>query len=74
MTNIDASDYLGRLGLVRIYNGTLVKGKQYGLSRVDGTIENFKLTEILRTKGLDRFPVEQAGPATSWPSPASTTS
>ena len=62
MTNIDASDYLGRLGLVRIYNGTLVKGKQYGLSRVDGTIENFKLTEILRTKGLDRFPVEQAGP------------
>ena len=62
VTNIDASDYLGRLGLVRIYNGTLVKGKQYGLSRVDGTIENFKLTEILRTKGLDRFPVEQAGP------------
>ena len=62
VTNIDASDYLGRLGLVRIYNGTLVKGKQYGLSRVDGSIENFKLTEILRTKGLDRFPVEQAGP------------
>ena len=29
---------------------------------MDGTIENFKLTEILRTKGLDRFPVEQAGP------------
>ncbi|KFF31413.1 translational GTPase TypA [Bifidobacterium bombi] len=62
VTNIDSSDYLGRLGLVRIYNGKLQKGKQYGLSRVDGSIENFKLTEILRTQGLDRFPVEEAGP------------
>jgi GTP-binding protein len=62
VTNIDASDYLGRLGLVRIYNGTLVKGKNYGLSRVDGSLENFKLTEVLRTKGLERVPVEEAGP------------
>ncbi|WEV41544.1 translational GTPase TypA [Bifidobacterium sp. ESL0682] len=62
VTNIDASDYLGRLGLVRVYNGTLEKGKQYGLSRVDGTIENFKLTEILRTQGLERTPAESAGP------------
>ncbi|KFI45547.1 GTP-binding protein [Bifidobacterium bohemicum] len=62
VTNIDASDYLGRLGLVRIYNGTLKKGKQYGLSRVDGSLEHFKLTEILRTQGLDRFPVDEAGP------------
>ncbi|MFC0264955.1 translational GTPase TypA [Alloscardovia macacae] len=62
VTNIDASEYLGRLGLVRIYSGELVKGKQYGLSRNDGTIQNFKLTEILRTDGLDRVPAETAGP------------
>ncbi|AKV55359.1 GTP-binding protein TypA/BipA [Bifidobacterium actinocoloniiforme DSM 22766] len=62
VTNIDASDYLGRLGLVRIYNGTLKKGAQYGLSRVDGSVERFKLTEILRTQGLDRVPDEEAGP------------
>jgi GTP-binding protein len=62
VTNIDASDYLGRLGLVRIYNGTLRKGAQYGLSRVDGSVENFKLTEILRTQGLDRVPADEAGP------------
>lgn len=62
VTNIDASEYLGRLGLVRIYNGTLQKGRQYGLSRVDGSIESFKLTEILVTKGLDREPAESAGP------------
>lgn len=62
VTNIDSSDYLGRLGLVRIYNGVLTKGKQFGLSRVDGKIVQFKLTEILRTKGLERYSVDQAGP------------
>ncbi|KWZ73639.1 MULTISPECIES: translational GTPase TypA [Alloscardovia] len=62
VTNIDASDYLGRLGLVRIYSGELLKGKQYGLARTDGKIVNFKLTEILRTEGLDRVPAESAGP------------
>ena len=62
VTNIDASVYLGRLGLVRIYSGELLKGKQYGLARTDGKIVNFKLTEILRTEGLDRVPAESAGP------------
>ena len=62
VTNIDASDYLGRLGLVRIYSGELLKGKQYVLARTDGKIVNFKLTEILRTEGLDRVPAESAGP------------
>ncbi|MCI1984230.1 MAG: translational GTPase TypA [Bifidobacteriaceae bacterium] len=62
VTNLDASDFLGRLGLVRIYNGTLKKGQNYGLSRVDGSIENFKVTELLRTEGLDRVPTEEAGP------------
>ena len=62
VANIDSSDFLGRLGLVRIYNGTLEKGKTYGLSRVDGSLENFRVSELLRTQGLDRIPVESAGP------------
>ena len=51
VANIDSSDFLGRLGLVRIYNGTLEKGKTYGLSRVDGSVENFRVSELLRTQG-----------------------
>ena len=62
VANIDSSDFLGRLGLVRIYNGNLEKGKTYGLSRVDGSIENFRVSELLRTQGLERTPVESAGP------------
>ena len=45
-----------------IYNGTLEKGKTYGLSRVDGSIENFRVSELLRTQGLERTPVDSAGP------------
>ncbi len=62
VTNLDSSDFLGRLALIRVYNGTIKAGKQYGLSRVDGSIENFKVTELLRTDGLDRKHTDEAGP------------
>lgn len=62
VTNIDSSEFLGRLGLIRIYNGTIEQGKTYGLSRVNGSIENFKVSELLRTIGLERQPTPQAGP------------
>lgn len=62
VTNLDSSDFLGRLALIRVYNGTIKAGKQYGLSRVDGSIENFKVTELLRTDGLDRKHTNEAGP------------
>ena len=38
------------------------KGKTYGLSRVDGSVENFRVSELLRTQGLERTPVDSAGP------------
>ena len=62
VTNLDSSDFLGRLGLVRIYNGTLEAGKTYGLSRVNGSIENFKVTELLRANGLKQEHTDSAGP------------
>ena len=62
VANIDSSDFLGRLGLVRIYNGTLETGKTYGLSRVDGSLENFRVSELLRTQGLGAHPGRIRGP------------
>lgn len=62
VANLDSSDFLGRLALIRIYNGHIKSGQTYGLSRVNGTIENFKVTELLRTEGLTRTPTEEAGP------------
>jgi GTP-binding protein len=62
VTNLDASPFLGRLALLRIFNGELKKGQQVAWVRADGTTQNVKVTELLKTKALERFPAESAGP------------
>ena len=62
VTNLDASPFLGRLALLRVFNGTLRKGQTVAWARRDGTITSVKITELLRTEALDRVPTEQAGP------------
>jgi GTP-binding protein len=62
VTNLDASPFLGRLALVRIFSGTLKKGEQAALIRADGTTEQIKISELLATKALTRVPTEEAGP------------
>jgi GTP-binding protein len=62
VTNLDASPFLGRLALLRIYNGEIKKGQQVAWVRQDGTTQTVKITELLGTKALDRIPIETAGP------------
>ncbi|MGO2632428.1 MAG: translational GTPase TypA [Galactobacter sp.] len=60
VTNLDASPFLGRLALLRVYNGTLTKGQQVAWARHDGTVQTVKITELLATKGLERVPADAA--------------
>jgi GTP-binding protein len=62
VTNLDASPFLGRLALLRVFHGNIRKGQQVAWVKYDGTVQNVKLTELLITKALTRFPVESAGP------------
>jgi GTP-binding protein TypA/BipA len=62
VTNLDASPYLGRIALCRIYNGWLAKGQIVAWCKQDGTVERVKLTELLGTVALERVPIEKAGP------------
>ncbi|MCC2307047.1 translational GTPase TypA [Cellulomonas chengniuliangii] len=62
VTNLDASPFLGRLALLRIFNGTIHKGQTVAWARADGTLQNVKITELLETKALDRVPTDSAGP------------
>ena len=62
VTNLDASPYLGRLALCRIKAGELRKGQTVAWCRQDGTIQNVKLSELLKTEALERVPAESAGP------------
>jgi len=60
VTNIDASPFLGRIGMCRVIEGTIRKGQQVAWIRQDGTVSRTKITELLITEALDRVPVESA--------------
>ena len=63
VTNLDASAFLGRLALIRIYNGRIRKGQQVAwLREVDGreAVATAKITELLVTEGVDRTSTDQA--------------
>ncbi|MEC3916730.1 translational GTPase TypA [Nocardia sp. CDC160] len=59
VTNLDASPFLGRIGLVRIHNGTLRKGQSVSWMHGDG-VKQVKITELLKTIGVERQPGEEA--------------
>jgi GTP-binding protein len=62
VTNLDASSYLGRIALCRIYNGTLKRGQQAALCRRDGSVQRVKISELFLTEALERVPADTAGP------------
>ena len=62
VTNLDASPYVGRLALCRVFNGTIVKGEPIAWCRTDGSIEKVKVTELYVTDALDRVDADEAGP------------
>ncbi|GAA1948432.1 translational GTPase TypA [Agromyces allii] len=62
VTNLDASPFLGRLALLRVFQGTIKKGQTVAWVKHDGTVQNVRVTELFLTKALDRYPAESAGP------------
>ena len=62
VTNLDASPYVGRLAICRIYEGTIKKDQFISHCRVDGTIVRSKITELYITEGLERIDAAEAGP------------
>jgi GTP-binding protein len=62
VTNLDASPYVGRIALCRMRNGTLKRGQNVAWCRVDGTIENVKVTELYVTEALERVAADEVGP------------
>src|SRR5580692_9210371 len=60
VTNLDASSYLGRIALCRVYSGQINRGQQAAWCRRDGSIERVKITELFRTEALERVPAASA--------------
>ncbi|WP_265446060.1 translational GTPase TypA [Flexivirga meconopsidis] len=62
VTNLDSSNFLGRLALLRVHNGEIKKNQQVTWCRHDGSQRSVKITELLMTQGLERQPADSAGP------------
>lgn len=54
-------DYVGRLGIGRIYKGTIKKGQTVSIYKRNGDIKDEKISQIFAYKGLQRTPVDEAG-------------
>src|SRR5450432_2169466 len=55
IANLDYSDYLGRLGIGRVFNGTLKYGDNVAIAKLDGTMHNTKITKLYSFEGLKRI-------------------
>ncbi|MBM2658749.1 translational GTPase TypA [Staphylococcus pseudoxylosus] len=57
---LDYSDYLGRIGVGRVFRGTMRVGDNVSLIKLDGTVKNFRVTKIFGYFGLKREEVNEA--------------
>src|ERR1043165_587461 len=54
IANLDYSEYLGRLGIGRVVNGTLRFGDTVAIAKRDGSLQTTKITKLYSFEGLKR--------------------
>jgi GTP-binding protein len=60
VASLDYDNYLGRLVIGRIVNGTVVPGQQVSVCKLDGTVAKAKIVKVMAFEGLRRVEVEEA--------------
>jgi GTP-binding protein len=60
VTTLDYSDYLGRIVIGKIHNGTIQMGQQAALVTESGAIVKAKITKLMGFEGLKRVDIESA--------------
>ncbi|MBQ3375524.1 MAG: translational GTPase TypA [Erysipelotrichaceae bacterium] len=60
VSNLAYDDYIGRLGIGRVFRGTLRTGEQVVLSKNDGRQEKCTITKLFVYEGIKRKPVDVA--------------
>jgi GTP-binding protein len=57
---LDYNDYVGRIGIGRVFRGEMKVGDQVSLIKTDGTIKNFRVTKMFGYFGLNRVEIDYA--------------
>ena len=55
VANLDYSDYLGRLAIGRVFNGTLRLNDEVAIAKLNGTFQKTKITKLYSFEGLKRI-------------------
>ena len=59
VANLDYSDYLGRLAIARVFNGTMHTGEDVAIAKLDGTLHKTKITKLFSFSGLKRTDITE---------------
>jgi GTP-binding protein len=62
VANLDYSDYLGRLAIGRVFEGTLKYGDDVGIVKLDGSVQKTRITKLYSFEGLKRVDETEGRP------------
>jgi GTP-binding protein len=54
VTNLDYNDFLGRIAIARVFQGTLKRGDAVGIAKLDGSLQTTRITKLFTFRGLER--------------------
>jgi len=60
VANLDSSDYLGRIAIGRVFNGRIRVGDAIAVCKLDGRVEQTKVTKLFAFDGLKRVDIPEA--------------
>ena len=66
VANLDYSDYLGRLAIGRVFNGTLRLGDDVAIVKLDGSLHKTRITKLYFFEGLKRVDETVGKTAMCW--------
>lgn len=61
VTALDYNEYVGRIAIGKIYQGTMKKGADVTLAKTNGSTANYKITKLYGYEGLTRYEIDEAG-------------
>ena len=59
VANLDYSDFLGRLAIARVFNGTMYTGEDVVIAKRDGSMDKTKITKLFSFSGLKRTDITE---------------
>jgi GTP-binding protein len=59
VANLDYSDYLGRMAIARVFNGSLQTGEEVVIAKLGGSFERVKITKLFSFSGLKRTDITE---------------